>query len=70
MKQFSPAAFSVWHTCLASFGEAAPARSRTPPEKGTISLFVAAMAAGMILHDLWQIRHRVVSVRSAVASDG
>ena len=35
-----------------------------------VIMFVAAMAAGMILHDLWQIRHRVVSVRSAVASDG
>src|SRR4051794_5139774 len=42
-KQFSPAALSVWHACLASAGDAAAARSRIPPGKGTISLFIAAM---------------------------
>jgi uncharacterized membrane protein YedE/YeeE len=35
-----------------------------------VIVFGAAMAAGMILHDLWQMRHKLVSAGSAVVSDG
>ena len=40
MKQASPAALSVRQVWLASSAEAVPARSRNPPEKGTIILVV------------------------------
>src|SRR6185369_4847195 len=42
-KQFSPAALSIWQACFASAGDEAPARSRIPPENGTIILFIAAI---------------------------
>jgi uncharacterized membrane protein YedE/YeeE len=35
-----------------------------------VIVFVAAMAAGMLLHDLWQMRGELVSARGTVVSDG